>query len=111
MTGMDVLEFRDINGEDPMPKYGAKENLQFDFSLALFKLFQKMVQSWVTNRVVKEHFSSKANKTGPEFDTAQPQLVYLFLLRNRGGNEEQWQYSIYMLPSQMAYNKKWVLVV
>ena len=39
MTGMDVLEFRDINGEDPMPKYGAKENLQFDFSLGLFKLF------------------------------------------------------------------------
>ena len=23
MTGMDVLEFRDINGSDPMPKYGA----------------------------------------------------------------------------------------
>ena len=23
MTGMDVLEFRDINGPDPMPKYGA----------------------------------------------------------------------------------------
>ena len=22
MTGMDVLEFRDINGPDPMPKYG-----------------------------------------------------------------------------------------
>ena len=23
MTGMDVLEFKDINGPDPMPKYGA----------------------------------------------------------------------------------------
>ena len=23
MTGMDLLEFRDINGPDPMPKYGA----------------------------------------------------------------------------------------
>ena len=23
MTGMDILQFRDINGPDPMPKYGA----------------------------------------------------------------------------------------